>query len=130
MGSTSGKLKGVHVWLHAVCVAPTGGKRILIPTFSECYEVREQVSGSTAIPNVYAWTAEPSLDFHKRDWNVLGVVPVKAPKFPAGGGLRNAVTIVVKTNCFVFGLFTKSDAETAEVLVGGIKDGFVRYLET
>lgn len=130
MGSTRGELKGVYVRLHAVCVAPTCGKRILIPTFSEGDEVGEQVPGSTAIPNIYTWTTEPSLDLHKRDGNVLCVVPVKTPKLSAGGGLRNAVTIVVKTNCFVFGLFTKSEAETAEVLIGGIKDGFVRDLET
>jgi hypothetical protein len=130
MGGTRGELKGIHIRLHAIRIAPTGGERILIPTFSEGYEVGEQVPCSTAIPDIHAWAAEPSLDLHKRDRNVLGVVPVKAPKLPAGGGLRDAMTIVVKTNCFVFCLFAKSEAETAEVLVGGIKYGFVRDLET
>jgi len=107
MGLACGELKGVHVWLHAIGIASTGSECILVTTFGESDEILKQVSGSAAVPDVDAWTAEPGLDLHEGDGDILGVVAVKAPKLSTWGWLWNAMSVVVKTDCLVFRLLTK-----------------------
>ena len=103
---------------------------VRIPSFGEVYKALEKVASSRTVPDIYAWGSKPVLNFSYGDGNILGVIFIETPKFAAGGRFWNAMAIVVKEHGVVLGLLAKGHTEPAQVIVGGIQDGFIRYLGT